>query len=158
MLIYAREMGDEEVAGAIVRKLARNFERIEDGGIVSYKNVSTRESSSIIQGLLMRGGDVSSMVHDGPPAGAMRGPLLSEAEYPQVLVAKAFSNGEDLNLVLYAGLPKKPQQTIGLSRLQAGRRYTVRGVPGTDAVTADASGNASLAVELKGRTEIVLSP
>jgi Linalool dehydratase/isomerase len=155
MLIYAREMGDDEVANALVRKLAKDFNRIEDNGVVAYKNVSTRESGSIVLGVLMRGGDLSSMVHRGPPAGAMRGPLLSEVTYPGVLVAKAFSNGDDLNLVLYPGA-RETRQTLGLSRLNPGGTYAVTGVPGMTTATADSNGKATIAVELTRRTEIGL--
>ena len=157
MLIYAREMGDSEVADAIVRKVQRDFECIDTNGTISYKNASNRESSHFIQGLLMRGGDVRSMVHDGPPPGTFRGPLLDEASYPDVLVAKAFSDGNDLSLVLYPG-SKETRQKIGFSRLQPGRSYAVTGVTGVTSLVADNNGRASLEVELNGRTSIHLAP
>jgi hypothetical protein len=157
MLVYAREMGDEEVANALVRKLTCNFDRTEVQGTVSYKNASNRESGHIIQGMLMRSGDLRSMVHDGPPVGAMHGPLLDEASYPEVLVAKAFSDGNDLSLVLYPGTAQT-RQRIGFSRLLPGRGYAVSGVAGVTSLTADGNGRASLDAELNGRTAIRLAP
>lgn len=157
MLIYAREMGDDEVANGILRKVQREFEAIDTDGTVSYRNASNRESGHFIQGLLMRSCDVRSMAHDGPPAATLRGPLLDEASYPEVLVAKAFSDGNDLSLVLYPG-SKETRQKLGLSRLQPGRSYAVTGVAGVTSLVADNNGRASLEAELNGRTSIHLTP
>lgn len=156
MLVYAREQGDEEVAQAIIRKFNRDFGRTEAEGTVSY-NVSNRESGIYVMGVLMRSGDVRRMVHQGPPGETFAGPLLREASYPDVLVAKAYSNGSDLSLVLYPGTTRQGQQ-LRFSRLQPQTRYTVSGVPGTATLDADENGCASLTVELCDRMAIHLAP
>jgi hypothetical protein len=158
-LVLAREHGDEEVANAIIRKLDREFERTDDNGTVSYAKSSNVNNATIVMGCLLRNGDVRSMVNEGPPAGAMRGPLLGGIAYPDVLVAKAVSDGEDLTLVLYGAGGANSRQSLGIDRLRPGKRYTVTG--GADevrSIEADAKGHADFDVELRGRTEIRLVP
>jgi hypothetical protein len=71
-------------------------------------------------------------------------------------VARAFSNGDDLELTLYPGKAAGPQ-TIKIERLSRDRRYTVSGAT-TDTLVADASGAANVIVNLNGRTPIRISP
>jgi len=156
-LVLAREQGDEEVANAILRKLDRDFERSDVGGTVSYGKASNVNNATIVMGRLMRTGDVRSMVLEGPPAAAMRGPLLSGAVYPDVLVAKAFSGGEDLTLVLYPGRGAS-RQRLRIERLQPRRQYAVTGVRDVPSISADDAGNAQLEVDLSSRLEIHLVP
>jgi len=154
-LVLAREQGDEQVASAILRRLDRDFDRAEINGTVSYGKSSNVNHATLLMGRLMRAGDVRTMVLDGPPAGAMRGPVLTEASYPDVLVAKAFSGGEDLSLVLY-GSGNRARQTLGIERLQPNRIYTVTGAGAPPTVQADGRGQARFDVELSGRAEIRL--
>ena len=73
-----------------------------------------------------------------------------------MLVARAFSNGDDLDLVLYPGAQPGAQQ-IKVERLKPGANYAMRN--GSDhAFTADNNGAASLPVELQGRTPIHIVP
>jgi hypothetical protein len=157
-LLLAREHGDEEVAGAILRKLARTLERIERNGAVSYKDVSNYNTGHLIMGRLLRAGDVRSMVLHGPAPCTLRGPVLTQASYPQVLVAKAFSGGEDLTLVLYPGvLPSR--QSLSLERLCPGGSYILQGDGNAaQSVLADERGNAQVTVHLAGRTQLRLLP
>jgi hypothetical protein len=86
----------------------------------------------------------------------LRGPILTDAKYPDVLVARAFSNGDDLDLVLYPGA-NPGRQDIRVERLRPGSKYAMRN--GSDhAFAADNSGAASLTVELNGRTPIHIVP
>jgi hypothetical protein len=156
-LVLAREQGDEQVARAILRKLDRDFDRTEINGTVSYGKSSNVNNATIVMGRLMRTGDVRTMVLDGPPAGAMRGPVLAEASYPDVLVAKAFSGGDDLSLVLY-GTGTAATQSLGIERLQPNGIYRVDGPGAPQTIQADGRGQARFDVELSGRTEIRLAP
>jgi hypothetical protein len=159
-LVLAQEQGDSKVADAILRKLDREFDRLETNGTVSYLKSSNYSMGYIIMGRIMRTGDVRNMVLNGPPAGAMRGPLLAEASYPNVLVAKAVSDGEDLRLVLYPGA-EPGAQTLRLERLVPGRAYrvAVEGDPaGGEQLFADATGRAELRVALAGRTALSVTP
>jgi hypothetical protein len=72
------------------------------------------------------------------------------------LVGKAFSQGENLELVLYPGTASGPQ-AIEIERLKPGRRYSVTGAV-QDALTADARGRAQLTVNLHGRTAVAIVP
>jgi D-lyxose ketol-isomerase len=75
--------------------------------------------------------------------------------YPDVLVAKAFSDGERLELVLSAG-GADGRQTLRLERLHPGQSYTL--APGGQMFTADAQGGAAIEVLIEGRTEVTISP
>jgi len=103
----------------------------------------------------MRKDDWRNAVLVGPPASVFSGPILSRADYPAVLVAKAFSDGADLQLVLYPG-GSQPTQTLGLERLKPGARYRVQ--QGNAEFVADAGGRAELNVVLQGRTELNIVP
>jgi hypothetical protein len=97
------------------------------------------------------------MILDGPPSSALSGPVLTGATYPDVLVAKAFSDGADLNLVLYPGGPPS-RQRLRVERLHPGRAYAVVSGEERGSVVADADGRASIDVWLgEGRTEVRLA-
>ena len=87
---------------------------------------------------------------------AFTGPLLTDARYPEVLVAAATSKGEDLRLVLYPG-GAGGRETLRIERLHPGRSYTVTGAtePG---IVALPDGTAKLSVDLSGRTEVLIRP
>ncbi len=100
--------------------------------------------------------DFRRTIAEGPPEASLRGPLLTDAKYPDVLVARAFSNGDNLDLVLYPGA-QPGQQIIRVERLRPGANYAMRN--GSEhAFTADNNGAASLSVELRGRTPIHILP
>lgn len=99
--------------------------------------------------------DWHNMLNYGPPATALSGPLLVDAKFPDVLVAKAYSHdGKGLELVLYndklAG-----NFTLGLDRLTPGASY--RGQSGQE-FRASAKGTASITVKIDGRTQINIEP
>ena len=82
--------------------------------------------------------------------------MLAEAAYPDVLVARAVSDGEALELVLRPG-GAAGRTTIALERLVPGRDYGVDGaLAGT--VSADDSGRALLDIDLAGRHEVHVGP
>jgi hypothetical protein len=84
------------------------------------------------------------------------GPVLVDARYPDVLVAKAFSRGDDLELVLYPGAQAGPQR-IGVERLKPGATYAVHGGSAA-AFRADEDGRATLEIDLRGRTPVQITP
>jgi hypothetical protein len=101
-------------------------------------------------------GGFRALIADGPDAATLTGPILDDAAYPDVLVAAARTDGADLRMVLCpgAGPARVP---IGIKRLVPGRRYRVHGA-GDELVTADDRGDATVAVDLTGRTEVALLP
>jgi hypothetical protein len=82
--------------------------------------------------------------------------LLTGANYPEVLVARAISDGAGLDLTLYPGtLPAK--RTIGISRLAPNGHYAVTGAT-SPFIRADDAGNASIEIDLRDRTEVAIRP
>jgi hypothetical protein len=152
----AREFGDNEMADAAQHSLDLDCGRSEDGGIVRYGKMSNLSNTTAVIGRIRRRGDFRAAVVEGPPASVFTGPLLTGASYPEVLVARAFSAGEDLDLVLFNGAAAGPQ-TIGLERLRPSAAYQVRGGPG-GGFTAGADGTATLTVHLDGRTPLHITP
>lgn len=105
---------------------------------------------------LHRRDDFRKAVTEGPPESARRGPILTGVKYPEVLVGRAFSSGDDLELVLYPGASDGTRQ-IRIERLRPGASYAIRNGSEHQFV-ADGSGAADLSVELKGRTPLHIAP
>lgn len=152
----AREFGDDELAEAARRSMDQDCGLVVENGVARYTKGSTLANIWGVEGRLMRTGDFRNSFVKGPPPSVFAGPVLGDARYPEVLVAKAFSHGDDLELVLYPGAGDGPQ-TLGLERLQPGARYAFEGAASGD-FTADAAGRASLTVTLSGRTALHIRP
>jgi hypothetical protein len=156
-LVLAREHGDEKVAEGILRKLDRDFQRTDAAGTTSYAGASNVNNATILMGRLMRTNDARSMVREGPAASCLRGPLLTDIPYPDVLVAKAFSHGEDLELVLRPG-QGSCSVALGFERLRPGVDYDVAGLENPITIRADGNGRARLPLQLGSRVELRLTP
>lgn len=155
-LVAGAEHGDREVAEAALRGLDRHHNRTVLDGVLLYPNLSTFCGALVVMGRMMQRHDWRNLVHRGPPPETFRGPLLADVAYPDVQVARAWSNGEDLSLVMYPG-SSVARQTIGFERLRPGATYQLRG-QGETPLTADGAGRASATVDLAGRTEFHLVP
>jgi hypothetical protein len=153
--IGAREMGDDAMAEAAMAELERVGNPTLDDGILRYE-VSSYTQAHIAIARLLRRDDWRSTILNGPPASCLTGPLLAEASYPDVLVARAFSDGDNLQLVLYPGGTQR-RQILGLERLRPDTRYRVEGAV-TEQIIADAAGRAKLSVDLEGRTPVNVLP
>lgn len=152
----AREFGDGEIAAAAQRSLDLDCGLSEKGGVRRYLGGSNLANTNAVMGRLMRTGDFRRSFVGGPSEKTLKGPVLAKANYPDVLVARAYSKGDDLSLVLHPG-NGNGQQTLGLAQLVPGRSYGVRGAAHTT-LTADADGKAMLNVMLDGRTAIEITP
>ena len=153
----AREFGDAQLAEAAIRSMDQDCGRVIENGVAHYTGGSGWANIWALDARLMQTGDFRNSFVTGPPKSVFRGPLLSAATYPEVLVAKAFSHGEDLELVLYPGTSAQ-NASLGLSRLRPGARYVNRGASACADVIADAEGCATFTVALNGRTEIKFVP
>lgn len=101
----------------------------------------------------MRYQDLANATLHGPDPVAMTGPVLSDVNFPDVLVAKAYSHeGKGLDMVLYPG-KAAGTFTLGFDRLQAGKKYDVAGRK----MTADGEGKANVDIKIDGRTPVILS-
>ncbi|HEX8605333.1 MAG TPA: hypothetical protein VF774_21995 [Pseudoduganella sp.] len=152
----AREAGDYEVAETAQLMLDEMCKPEFKDGVLSYA-CSNGTNVTIARNRLLRRGDWRSAIMQGPPKSVLVGPLLTGADYPDVLVAKAFSDGRNLELVMYPGRAPGPQR-IGIERLAPHGEYTVQGAEGVTALRADADGKASLVVHLEGRTAVTFEP
>ena len=122
---------------------------VEDGTAIVH--------SPFIAARIMQTGDFRRSFVEGPPASALAGPLLEEAPYPGVLVSKARSEGEDLELVLYPGAATGTYP-LGFSRLKPGTRYVNRAESAAPDLHADASGRAVADIRVDGRTVLHYFP
>jgi hypothetical protein len=156
VIICAREFGDDELADAALRSMEQDCGRTLENGVLSYRKGSCLANVWAVEARLMRTGDFRNTFVKGPPKTALGGPILTGVRYPDVLVAKAFSRGQDLELVVYNGGAAGPQD-LKIERLRPLASYTVTGA-GVSTITADATGSASLAVRLDGRTAVRIDP
>lgn len=138
VLWSALEMGDDEVITATRAAL------VERGGADLPDMLTwTRRNT------------MRDMVNKGLPEAWRKGPLLTSAKYPDVLVTRAVSDGAKLDLVLRAGTG--PIRTeLGFGRLVAGRSYRVAETG--QVVTADGQGQANLTFDLDKRSTLTLVP
>ena len=138
VLWSALEMGDDEIIAATRAALAER-----NGADLPDMLTWTRRNT------------VRDMVNKGLAEAWKTGPLLTKATYPDVLVTRAVSNGQALELVLRAG--GEPVRTeLGFGRLKPGGGYRV--VETGQALIADAQGQANLIFDLDKRSQFTLVP
>lgn len=152
----AHEFGDEEFARVVQDTLDEYGALEERDGVSRFAKGSNQANALAAYARFWRRGDYHNAITNGPPATAFTGPLLTGASYPDVLVAAATSQGEDLRLVLYPGTSQLRQE-LKVERLKPGRRYQVKG-GGEQQITAQPDGSASFTVNLSGRTEVLIQP
>ncbi|HSD09402.1 MAG TPA: hypothetical protein VLF14_00330 [Candidatus Binatia bacterium] len=155
ILMSAREFGDDELAEAALRAMDQDC-GLSRNGVVCYTKGSNLANVWGVEGRLMQTGDFRKSFVVGPPQSVFAGPVLTEARYPDVLVARAFSDGADLDLVLYPGAANGTQK-IAIARLRPGAAYELHGAREMT-FQADDRGVASLEVELRGRTPLHVVP
>lgn len=155
-LMAAREAGDEQWAAGAQRTLDEREEIAQAGGARRYANASVLANLYANLGRFGRHSGLRDLIVFGAPDAWRRGPVLAEAAYPDVLVAKAVTDGHALDLVLRPG--NGPVRTaLRIGRLAPHREYLVRGAL-DDRVTASADGQAVIGIELGDRHEIRIAP
>ena len=175
LLGYATEYGDTEFADAIkdVFWSDPNSRLVTENG-VSFLNwvrpedplqpsEPHRESVAplmtqavLLEGFFGRHGAGYDLINRGNPAAWNEGPLLAEVPYPDVLVARAVTDGQALDVVLQPG-GAGGRFTVSLSRLRPSRSYRVFGAVERD-VHAKADGTAELTLDISGRHELRVEP
>lgn len=152
----AAEMGDTDLYELLAASLDRQQPPVADNGTRWYAGLSTNMNAMLALARFNPPGGHRALIAEGPGEAVLRGPVLAGANYPQVLVASARTDGSDLRLVLRpGGSPARVQ--LGIDRLVPGGRYRVHGAPG-DELIADERGRLSVPVDLAGRTEVALAP
>lgn len=157
LLIAAREMGDTEVATAIADKIDSDigYDRSPTGAAKLAK-VSTWVNCAHVLGRMSGPGRMRALATGDVPDAWRTGPRLATAAYPEVLVAKAVTDGDALELVLRPGSGPR-RVALRLDRLNPGTRYSVTGAVDPD-VLARADGTALLDVDLRNRSEVHVRP
>jgi hypothetical protein len=151
--LTALEFGDYEMANALA-ETERNY-LIMSKKRFKYKDVSVCGMANLAAARWNRKNDWYDTILKGPPAAAYTGPLLGSCSYPEVLVAKACSHGDDLELVLYNGAEKQ-NVNIVIERLKKVTTYCIKET-GTKFLS-DSSGKATLSCVINGRTALTLVP
>lgn len=152
----AREMGDEETYAAIKGAMEAKFSPATRDGARWYAGGSLIANGMALLGRFGREGGFRDMISRGLPGAWREGPVLADAPYPDVLVAKAVTDGRALDLVLYPG-NGGDRKRIGIGRLSPGSSYAVMGARDPE-VVADAHGRSVVEVDLAGRTEVRVAP
>lgn len=154
-LMAAREHGDEELASAVQADLDQG-EVDEAGGARRYADGSAFTNLYAIMGRVGRHSGLRDLVAFGAPEAWSRGPVLAEAAYPDVLVARAVTDGRALDLVLRPG--SAPMRTVlRVAGLEPGREYDVSGAA-LPTCTAAPDGTADIEIDLGGRHELRIAP
>jgi hypothetical protein len=148
----AREVGDEEYAAATQATLDEREPITEEHGARRYADASPLVNFYGLLGRVGRRSGLRDLVAYGLPDKWRTGPRLADAAYPDVLVARAVTDGHALDLVLRPG-DGPVRTTLAVDRLVPHRTYSAVGAT-TDTVTADEQGRALVEVELTGRHEL----
>ncbi len=151
----ARELGDDEAVRAVCAAMDE-FETSRDGGVLSYPGCSTWSHTFMLNMRVGRTNGLSDLVNDGPPSAWRDGPYIDDAKYPDVLPAKAVSDGQALEAVLYPGAAAG-RFDVGLAGLRPGCAYRSDGSIETE-INADDGGRARISVDLDGRRDVRIAP
>jgi hypothetical protein len=152
----AREFGDADAAAAAKLALDSLCDPITEGGVLRYQKMSNSVNACVTLDRQLHQDFWRRTVIVPTPKSVRSGPILDEVAYPDVLVAHASSEGDDLHLILRPGRGSSAE-VLQLARLEPGRRYRVTGAT-TDALVADPKGRAEVTVDLQGRSEVRVQP
>jgi hypothetical protein len=155
-MLAARELGDEETAAQTQRALDEREKVAEANGASKYAGASTFTNLYANLARFSRRSAMRDLLAFGVPSAWKTGPILAEAIYPDVLVAKAVTDGITLDLVLRPG-DGPVRSALRLERLVPHQRYAVIGATASD-VVADERGEAVIEVELNDRLEVRVQP
>lgn len=154
--LAAGELGDDDTAARALAGLEASGEPVTANGVRRYSALSTLANLYALQSRFNRTNGLRDLVTRGVPDAWRTGPVLADAAYPEVLVARAVTDGHALDLTLRPG--NGPcRTTLRVERLAPGRSYAVRGGL-TDTVTASATGTATVDVDLGGRHDVHIAP
>jgi hypothetical protein len=147
----AAKFGDEKIRRDCLEQLDNKYFPVETSPTGGLYNKGLSASSQVIalMARMLKHGDLANATKHGPEPNATKGPLLEDVPFPEVLVAKAYSeDGAKLDVVLYNGKGR-------FERLTPGAKYNV----GSHAsITADENGHGEAEVPIDGRTSFSVTP
>ncbi|KAF5543685.1 linalool dehydratase-isomerase precursor [Fusarium phyllophilum] len=153
----AAEFGDEKIRKVALEQLDNVYFPVEVTKTGSLRNKGLSATTQVIalMARLVKQRDLANATLHGPPKEALSGPILEEAPFPEVLVAKAYSeDGKKLDLVVYNG-KEAGVFKLGFERLIPGQQYSVST---GGSVTVNEAGKAFIDAKINGRTQIILQP
>ncbi|KLO80992.1 uncharacterized protein LW93_9240 [Fusarium fujikuroi] len=153
----AAEFGDEKIRKEALEQLDNVYFPVEATNTGSLRNKGLSATTQVIalMARLVKQRDLANATLHGPSKDALSGPILEEAPFPEVLVAKAYSeDGKKLDLVLYNG-KEAGVFKLGFERLIPGQQYSINT---GGSVTANGAGKAFIDAKINGRTQIILQP
>ena len=156
VMAAAKEHGDTELADALERSLDLRYETVRQNGARAYTGISSWGNAGHVLARFTTENSMADLLAGEIPEEWTRGPILAEAAYPEVLVARAVTDGRALDLVLRPGADAA-RTALGIERLAPRHTYEVIGGV-EETVIADDSGRATVTVDLDGRREVALRP
>jgi hypothetical protein len=151
-MLTARELGDEDVALRAQATLDERERIAEANGASKYADASAFTNLYANLARFSRHSAMRDLLTFGAPTAWKTGPVLADANYPDVLVAKAVTDGSGLELVLRPG-NGPVRTTLRIERLVPGQTYAVTGSAAAEVIASE-RGDAFLDVDLGGRQEI----
>jgi hypothetical protein len=152
----AKEMGDIELAGRLRADIEAMLHPVTEGGVKRYRQASTLSNAALLGAIAAGPFTHRQRVARGMPQAWQIGPVLDDCAYPEVLVARAVSDGHDLRLVLRPGATPG-RHSITIADLLPEQRYDVRGAV-VEEVIGGGDGRAVLEIDLDGRVEVQITP
>ncbi|MFE9322539.1 hypothetical protein ACIHDR_24225 [Nocardia sp. NPDC052278] len=161
MLAFAAvELGDMDVANAAFEAIERLNQPVEKDGSRNYAIGSTFGNTIAAHALVNRPGDWSALITQPVSPTTLSGPVLVDVQYDEAMVARAVSDGHDLELILHPAPRAMLESDTALlvERLQAGRTYRVTTPGRVFDINADQTGSARMTVHISGRTPVHVQP
>ena len=156
VMAAAKEHGDDELAAALEMSLDKRYKVVRKYGARAYTGISSWGNAGHVMARFTTKNSMADLMAGKVPKPWKTGPILAQAGYPDVLVARAVTDGRGLNLVLRPGNGGR-RTVLGVQRLAPRRDYVVTGGV-DDTLTADDDGCAVLSVDLDDRLEVMLRP
>jgi hypothetical protein len=96
--------------------------------------------------------------HAATPRDTIPTPRIIIHDYPEVLIASAHHDAEQLHAVLYPAHTKDSHSIIHVDGLRAHQHYAYAAPDAQGTLIADVHGKAQLALSMSGRTPLLLTP
>ncbi|MEP3629065.1 MAG: hypothetical protein ABJN04_03580 [Hyphomicrobiales bacterium] len=147
----AVEMGDLDIAERVIEKLDEACPLTLEAGVRHHENASLWANCLSIMARNGQSGMLNKITESTGTVKA-NNPFIKDVSYPEVLVARAVYEKDHLHAVLYPGR-EAGFKTMTLGGLKPQIHYELH-ANGTHVFQADATGEAVLNIDLKGRTEM----
>ena len=156
VMASAKEHGDDELANALEISLDKRYQTVRRNGSRAYTGISSWGNAGHVLARFNTRNSMAHLLAGQIPRHWKTGPILAQAGYPAVLVARAVTDGRALDLVLRPG-DQGGRTLLALERLAPRQDYVLSGAV-EQAVTADDRGHALVNVDLDDRREVFVRP